>query len=227
MDGGGTPYSLVDLDRAGVPLLEIVSEPDMHSAETRGLWRSLAPAPALSGRQQRRYGKGRHSIRGQRIRAPQGASGDKPCAAGTRTEVKNLNSFRAMERAILYEIERQSCILEQGGMIEQETLGRSEARGQTYSQRSKERGRTITATSRSLTCLRWLWKASGSQVFPQPTRASRRKVPPFHAALRPQQLQRLAVSPRIRHWPCTLSVPQPPRHRRLWPTSFSETCLPS
>ncbi len=69
---------------------------------------------------------------------PKALPGADPAPLGTRTEVKNLNSFRAMERAILYEIERQSRILEQGGMIEQETLGWSEARGQTYSQRSKE-----------------------------------------------------------------------------------------
>jgi len=57
---------------------------------------------------------------------------------GTRTEVKNLNSFRALERSIVYEIQRQGQILSAGGSIQQETLGWSEARGQTYSQRSKE-----------------------------------------------------------------------------------------
>ncbi|HMA09506.1 MAG TPA: Asp-tRNA(Asn)/Glu-tRNA(Gln) amidotransferase subunit GatB, partial [Ramlibacter sp.] len=57
---------------------------------------------------------------------------------GLRTEVKNLNSFRALERAVLYEIDRQTRLLESGGRVEQETLGWSEARGQTYSQRSKE-----------------------------------------------------------------------------------------
>jgi aspartyl-tRNA(Asn)/glutamyl-tRNA(Gln) amidotransferase subunit B len=57
---------------------------------------------------------------------------------GTRTEVKNLNSFRALERSILYEIDRQSRILESGGVVEQETLGWSEDRGETYPQRSKE-----------------------------------------------------------------------------------------
>lgn len=69
---------------------------------------------------------------------PRAGAGLKPAPLGIRTEVKNLNSFRAMERAIQFEIERQSRILESGGKVEQETLGWSEARGQTYSQRSKE-----------------------------------------------------------------------------------------
>jgi aspartyl-tRNA(Asn)/glutamyl-tRNA(Gln) amidotransferase subunit B len=69
---------------------------------------------------------------------PSAAPGADPAPLGTRTEVKNLNSFRAMEHAIRYEIDRQSSILAAGGVIQQETLGWSEPRGQTYSQRSKE-----------------------------------------------------------------------------------------
>jgi len=130
----GRSFSLVDLNRAGVPLLEIVSEPDLSSAE-----------------QARAYGEALRDI----LRYLQVNSGDmekgvirfeanisvRPRgqeALGLRTEVKNLNSFRAMDRAIAYEIERQSAILASGGKVEQETLGWSEARGQTYSQRSKE-----------------------------------------------------------------------------------------
>src|SRR5512143_1600340 len=130
----GQSYSLVDLNRAGVPLLEIVSEPDMHSAEDA-----------------RAYGEALRDI----LRYLQVNSGDMEKGVirfeanisvrpkgqkelGLRTEVKNLNSFRAMERAIIYEVERQSRILAAGGVVEQETLGWSEARGQTYPQRSKE-----------------------------------------------------------------------------------------
>jgi aspartyl-tRNA(Asn)/glutamyl-tRNA(Gln) amidotransferase subunit B len=69
---------------------------------------------------------------------PKTAPGAEAAPLGTRTEVKNLNSFRALERSIIYEIDRQSRILESGGVVEQETLGWSDARGETYSQRSKE-----------------------------------------------------------------------------------------
>jgi aspartyl-tRNA(Asn)/glutamyl-tRNA(Gln) amidotransferase subunit B len=130
----GKSYSLVDLNRAGVPLLEIVSEPDLHSAEDA-----------------RAYGEALRAI----LRYLKVNSGDMEKGVirfeanisvrlkgqkelGLRTEVKNLNSFRAMERAIIYEIERQTKILAAGGTVEQETLGWSEARGETYSQRSKE-----------------------------------------------------------------------------------------
>jgi len=130
----GQSYSLVDLNRAGVPLLEIVSEPDLHSAEAA-----------------RAYGEALRDI----VRYLEVNSGDMEKGVirfeanvsvrekgseklGTRTEVKNLNSFRALERAIEYEIARQSKIIEAGGTIEQETLGWNEARGETYSQRSKE-----------------------------------------------------------------------------------------
>jgi aspartyl-tRNA(Asn)/glutamyl-tRNA(Gln) amidotransferase subunit B len=130
----GKSYSLVDLNRAGVPLLEIVSEPDLHSAEAaraygEALRDILRYLDVNSGDMEKgviRF-EANVSIR---------KKGDK--GLGTRTEVKNLNSFRALERAIDYEVARQSKIIEAGGTVEQETLGWSEARGETYSQRSKE-----------------------------------------------------------------------------------------
>ncbi len=130
----GKSYSLVDLNRAGVALLEIVSEPDLHSAEA-------AKAYGEALRDILRYlGVNSGDMEKGVIRFEANVSvrrkGDKEL--GTRTEVKNLNSFRALERAIEYEIKRQSKILEAGGTVEQETLGWSEARGETYSQRSKE-----------------------------------------------------------------------------------------
>jgi aspartyl-tRNA(Asn)/glutamyl-tRNA(Gln) amidotransferase subunit B len=132
-------YSLVDLNRAGVPLLEVVSEPDMHSAEAaraygealRDILRYLAVNSGDMEKGVIRF-EANVSVR------PKAGPGMQAAPLGTRTEVKNLNSFRAMERAIVYEIDRQGKVLEAGGVVDQETLGWSEARGQTYSQRSKE-----------------------------------------------------------------------------------------
>jgi aspartyl-tRNA(Asn)/glutamyl-tRNA(Gln) amidotransferase subunit B len=135
----GKSYSLVDLNRAGVPLLEIVSEPDLHSAEAaraygealRDMLRYLA---VNSGDMEKGVIRFEANISLRPVPGP----GQPPAPLGIRTEVKNLNSFRALERSIVYEIQRQGTILSAGGTIQQDTLGWSEARGQTYSQRSKE-----------------------------------------------------------------------------------------
>jgi aspartyl-tRNA(Asn)/glutamyl-tRNA(Gln) amidotransferase subunit B len=127
-------YSLVDLNRAGVPLLEIVSEPDLHTAQEvrayatalRALLRCLE---ASSGDME----KGALRIEPNISVKPVGSP-----TLGTRVEVKNLNSFRVLERAVDYQIQRQIAILEAGGMVTQETVGWSEADGATFSQRSKE-----------------------------------------------------------------------------------------
>ncbi len=130
----GKSYSLIDLNRAGVPLLEIVSEPDMHSAdEARAYGEALRDILRYLGVNSGDMEKGVIRFEANVSVRPKGSD-----ELGTRTEVKNLNSFRAMDRAIAYEIERQSAILASGGKVEQETLGWSDARGQTYSQRSKE-----------------------------------------------------------------------------------------
>ncbi len=130
----GQSYSLVDLNRAGVPLLEIVSEPDLHSAEAaRAYGQALRDILRYLGVNSGDMEKGVIRFEANVSLRPKGST-----SLGTRTEVKNLNSFRALERAVAYEIERQSKILAAGGSIEQETLGWSEARGETYSQRSKE-----------------------------------------------------------------------------------------
>jgi len=127
-------YSLVDLNRAGVPLLEIVSEPDLHSAEAaRAYGEALRDIVRYLGVNGGDMEKGVIRFEANVSVRPKGTS-----ELGTRTEVKNLNSFRALERSIEYEIERQSRIIEAGGTVEQETLGWNEARGETYSQRSKE-----------------------------------------------------------------------------------------
>jgi aspartyl-tRNA(Asn)/glutamyl-tRNA(Gln) amidotransferase subunit B len=132
-------YSLIDLNRAGVPLLEVVSEPDMHSAESaRAYGEALRDVLRYLGVNSGDMEKGVIRFEANVSVRPMVAHGAEPAPLGTRTEVKNLNSFRALERAVLYEIQRQSRILSEGGIVEQETLGWSEARGETYSQRSKE-----------------------------------------------------------------------------------------
>ncbi len=130
VDGG----SLVDLNRAGVPLLEIVSEPDMHSIEE-------ARAYAESLREILRYlevNSGDMEKGVIRFEANISVREKGADVLNTRVEIKNLNSFRALERATAFEIERQSKILASGSEVEQETLGWNEAKETTYSQRSKE-----------------------------------------------------------------------------------------
>ena len=127
-------YSLVDLNRAGIPLLEIVSEPDMHSIEqvrayTRGLRRLLQYLGINSGDLE----KGLIRFEANVSLRPAGAKN-----LGTRVEIKNLNSFRSMTAAIAYELERQGAILASGGAVDQQTLGWNETEGRTFSQRSKE-----------------------------------------------------------------------------------------
>jgi aspartyl-tRNA(Asn)/glutamyl-tRNA(Gln) amidotransferase subunit B len=127
-------YSLVDLNRAGVPLLEIVSEPDMHSIEdVRGYATSLRAIVRALGVNSGDMEKGVIRFEANISLRPAGSQ-----ELGTRVEIKNLNSFRAMERAILFEIHRQTKLLDAGAAVEQETLGWDEPNQQTYSQRSKE-----------------------------------------------------------------------------------------
>ena len=127
-------YSLVDLNRAGTPLIEIVSEADMHSpAEARAyateLYRLMTYAGVTHG--DLYYGNMRFDV--NLSVAPKGST-----TLGTRTETKNLNSFRSVERAAEYEFNRQCEQLEKGERIIQETRGWSDDTGKTTSQRSKE-----------------------------------------------------------------------------------------
>ncbi len=127
-------YSLVDLNRAGTPLVEIVSMPDIHSASeardyTKELWRLMTYAGVTYG--DLYNGNMRFDV--NISIAEEGSS-----ELGTRTEVKNLNSFRSVERAVEYEVKRQSKLLEKGEKVVQETRGWSDATGETTGQRSKE-----------------------------------------------------------------------------------------
>jgi aspartyl-tRNA(Asn)/glutamyl-tRNA(Gln) amidotransferase subunit B len=127
--------SLIDVNRAGVPLMEIVSEPDMRSVEEARLY-------SLKLRQILRYlgvcsgdmEKGAMRFEANISLRPKGSHELSP----TRVEIKNLNSLRAMVHATEFEIARQTKILNAGGHIEQETMGWDETRQATYPQRSKE-----------------------------------------------------------------------------------------
>ena len=127
-------FSLVDLNRAGVPLLEIVSEPDMHSPEEARAYamelRTLLRCLEVNSGDME---KGVIRFEANVSLRPAGS-----IELGTRVEIKNLNSFRALERSCAYEIQRQAQRLDQGKKIVQETLGWDEANGVTLSQRSKE-----------------------------------------------------------------------------------------
>jgi len=126
--------SFVDLNRAGIPLLEIVSEPEIQSGEeARAYAEALRSILMYLGVNSGDMQKGVLRIEPNVSVRPTGT--DK---LGTRTEIKNLNSFKALERGIAYEITRQIKILKQGGKIQQETVGWDEARQITYPQRAKE-----------------------------------------------------------------------------------------
>lgn len=129
----GVDYSLVDLNRAGTPLLEIVSEPDIHSAvEAKAYARELYLLMKYADVSDcdLYYGNMRFDVNISLSSDPQ--------KLGKRTEIKNLNSFRAVENSVLYEIERQTELLEKNQPVVQETRGWDEAKQKTFSQRSKE-----------------------------------------------------------------------------------------
>ncbi|MDB5169644.1 MAG: aspartyl/glutamyl-tRNA(Asn/Gln) amidotransferase subunit [Candidatus Saccharibacteria bacterium] len=125
-------FSLVDLNRAGTPLLEIVSEPDMHSAAeakayARELFLRMRYADVSDA--DLYYGNMRFDVN---------VSVSTTDQMGTRSETKNLNSFRSVEKAIEYEIDRQIEAIERGEAILQETRGWDDAKLKTISQRTKE-----------------------------------------------------------------------------------------
>jgi aspartyl-tRNA(Asn)/glutamyl-tRNA(Gln) amidotransferase subunit B len=132
--GGAGAATRVDLNRTSVPLVEIVSEPDLRSPEEagaylralRGILRSIESSDAD-------LEKGQFRCDANVSLRPQGSS-----ELGTRTEIKNLNSFRFVEAAIRAEIERQAEILDEGGAIVQATLGYDAAAGRLFVMRVKE-----------------------------------------------------------------------------------------
>jgi aspartyl-tRNA(Asn)/glutamyl-tRNA(Gln) amidotransferase subunit B len=126
--------SLVDLNRAGVPLMEIVSEADIRSAEEAFAYVSkLRQIVRYLGVSSGDMEKGAMRCEVNLSLKPVGSA-----QWGTKVEIKNLNSFRSVRNAIIYEIDRQTKILETGGEIEQVTMGWDENRNITVLQRSKE-----------------------------------------------------------------------------------------
>ena len=125
--------TLVDYNRAGVPLMELVTEPVIHSAEQAGAFaRELQRIPRYVGASEANMELGQ-----MRIEANISVSKD-PKKFGTKVEVKNINSFASVEGAIRYEVARHIELIEEGGAVVQETRGWDEGKQSTFSQRKKE-----------------------------------------------------------------------------------------
>ena len=136
--GGGrihdARYALVDYNRAGVPLVEIVSAPDIRSAEQARLYASeLRAILVATGASDGRMEEGSMRVDANVSLRPAGTAD-----LGTRCEIKNLNSLRSLGRAIEYEIERQVAVLESGEKVAQQTRHYNEDTGETVALRSKE-----------------------------------------------------------------------------------------
>ncbi|MCH7604604.1 Asp-tRNA(Asn)/Glu-tRNA(Gln) amidotransferase subunit GatB [Patescibacteria group bacterium] len=130
----GTDYSLVDFNRAGVPLMELVTEPNIQTAqEARQFAQELQVILKYLG-----VSDANMEIGQMRVEANISIKPEKAKELGTKVEVKNLNSFRAVERAIEFEIERQTKVLDSEEKVTQETRGWDESKGETFSQRKKE-----------------------------------------------------------------------------------------
>jgi aspartyl-tRNA(Asn)/glutamyl-tRNA(Gln) amidotransferase subunit B len=161
MQHGGRGYSLVDFNRAGVPLMEIVTEPDIRSpAQARAYGEALREVLRHIGASNADMDAGSMRIEGNVSVRPVGRE-----RFGTKVEVKNLNSFRSLERAMEYEVERHVAAIERGESILQETRGWDETNGRTIPQRSKE-------------------EANDYRYFPEPDLPPLRPSPDWVAAIR-------------------------------------------
>ena len=131
---GGAGYSLVDVNRSGVPLMEVVSKPDLRSPEeARQYLTALHSMVQYLGVSTANMQDGNFRCDANVSIRPQGSR-----IYGTRAEIKNMNSFRSVYQALEYEVERQRHVIEDGGAVVQETRGWVEERAVTVSQRSKE-----------------------------------------------------------------------------------------
>lgn len=130
-DEGGT---LVDYNRAGVPLMELVTEPDIRTAaDARTFAEELHQLLRYVNASDADMEKGQMRIEANISIRPRGET-----TFGTKVEIKNINSFRAVEKAIIYELQRQQEVLAQGESVKQETRGWDDIHQRTVSQRSKE-----------------------------------------------------------------------------------------
>ena len=133
-DNFGESYSLLDVNRAGVPLMEIVSEPDMRSPdEARSYLTQLQSILRYIGVSSANMEEGNFRCDANISVRPRGSS-----EFGAKVEIKNMNSFRAVHRALQHEAERQVRAVKEGEQIVQETRGWEEATGTTFTQRTKE-----------------------------------------------------------------------------------------
>ena len=131
---GGEGYSLVDVNRSGVPLMEVVSRPDLRSPEeARQYLTTLHSLVQFLGVSTANMQDGNFRCDANVSIRPMGSD-----TFGTRTEIKNMNSFRSVYDALEYEVKRQRRVIEDGGHVVQETRGWVEEREVTVSQRSKE-----------------------------------------------------------------------------------------
>lgn len=130
----GAEYSLVDFNRAGVPLMEVVSEPDIRTPEEAKAYAQKLRAVLISlGVSDCSMEKGSMRVDANTSIRPKGST-----ELGVKTELKNLNSFRSLQRALAYEIERQKKAIETGEVIVQETRHWDESKGITSTLRTKE-----------------------------------------------------------------------------------------
>jgi aspartyl-tRNA(Asn)/glutamyl-tRNA(Gln) amidotransferase subunit B len=130
----GRRVSLIDFNRSGMPLMEIVTEPDIRTAEqARRYAEELRLLMKTIGASDAEMENGQMRVEANVSLRPRGRE-----AFGTRIEVKNMNSMRAVERAIDHEIERQAVVIDAGGTIKMETRGWDEASQSTYHMRPKE-----------------------------------------------------------------------------------------
>ncbi len=172
---GGRGHTLVDFNRAGVPLMEIVTEPDLRSpAQARAYGETLRDILRYIGASNADMEAGSMRIEGNISLRPVGTD-----AFGTKVEVKNLNSFRSLERAMEYEVARHAEALNRGQRLTQETRGWDEAHGRTIPQRSKE-------------------EANDYRYFPEPDLPPLRPSPEWVAELR-ASLPELPAARRARY----------------------------
>jgi len=130
----GERLSLVDFNRSGVPLMEIVTDPDIRTAEqARRYAEELQLLLRTIGASDADMERGQLRVEANVSLRPRGTE-----TFGTRVEVKNMNSFRSVERAVEFEIGRQAAALDAGEPLRMETRGWSDDRGETYHMRSKE-----------------------------------------------------------------------------------------
>ena len=130
----GRKVSLVDFNRSGAPLMEIVTDPDIRTAEqARRYAEELQLLMRTIGASDADMDRGQMRVEANVSLRPRGTE-----PFGTRVEVKNMNSFRSVERAIQYEIARQAAAIDAGEPLRQETRGWADDRGETYHMRSKE-----------------------------------------------------------------------------------------